>query len=303
MTTTALVAQVRYNMDNLNILVTGANGQLGRCLQDTAKSELGRSYHFLFTDVEELDICQKDKIDQIVVEHNIDIIVNAAAYTAVDKAEEEVEAAYRLNRDAVGNLAEVCKDRDIYLVHISTDYVFSGEACHPYAVDSEINPQSVYGKSKAAGEERIKSSGCNSTIIRTSWLYSEYGHNFVKTMLRLGEERKKVSVVCDQVGGPTYAGDLAKAIFKAIERNHKSQGVQTYHFANEGSISWFDFTHAIMELGGIDCDVRAIFTSEYPAKAIRPSYSVFDLSKTKQEIIAEIPYWRKSLSLVINKLR
>lgn len=285
-----------------NILVTGANGQLGRCIQDLSKTLDCNDYQFHFTDIGELDICQKEDIDNFVSKFGIDIIINAAAYTAVDKAEDDQEAAYRLNRDAVGNIAEVCANRGIYFIHISTDYVFSGEHCHPYREDDAIAPKSIYGKSKAAGEEKIRESGCNATIIRTSWLYSEYGSNFVKTMLRLGKERDSLSVVCDQVGGPTYAGDLAKAIFAAIEGNDTRKGVHLYHFANEGSISWFDFTKAIMRIAGMGCPVASIFTSEYPTKAPRPSYSVFDLRKIKAELGIKTPYWEESLVLTINKL-
>ncbi len=285
------------------ILVTGANGQLGRCLQDKAKTPAWSCYDFIFTDVDTLDICDKPQLERFLEEHPVHILINAAAYTAVDKAEDDIEAAYRLNRDATRNLAEVAQQHNIYLVHISTDYVFSGEACHPYTEDTPIAPLSVYGKSKAEGEKAILDSGCRATIIRTSWLYSEYGNNFVKTMLRLGSERDRVTVVSDQIGGPTYAGDLAEAVLKAVEVNAEHTGIQVYHFANEGSISWYDFAKAIMELGGKDCQVSPIFTGEYPAKAPRPSYSVFNLSKIKRELSMEIPYWRESLRLIINKLQ
>ena len=287
----------------LKILVTGANGQLGRCIQDLAKETEHAGHHYFFTDVAELDICNYSAIDDYVKAHRPDVIINAAAYTAVDNAEDDIENAYKLNRDAVDNLARIAKEYNIYFIHISTDYVFSGEACHPYRVDAAIAPKSIYGKSKAAGEEKIKTSGCNASIIRTSWLYSEYGKNFVKTMLRLGSERESINVVCDQIGGPTYAGDLAKVILACIKTNIDKEGVEIYHFANEGTISWYDFTQAIMEISKIKCKVNSIFTSEYPAKAPRPAYSVFDLSKTRQEIWADIPYWRESLTLTIKKLQ
>ncbi len=287
----------------LNILVTGANGQLGHCLQDIAKTERGQQHHFIFTDVDTLDICQPEQINTFIHQHAVDAIINAAAYTAVDKAEDDIELAYRLNRDAVFNLAQAAKNENIYLFHISTDYVFSGEACTPYPTDAPVAPKSIYGKSKAAGEEMILQSGCAATIIRTSWLYSEYGNNFVKTMMKLGKERDKISVVFDQVGGPTYAGDLASAILQTLEANIRKEGLQIYHFANEGCISWYDFTQAIMELTGSSCKVQSIFTHEYPAKAPRPAYSVFDLTKIKREIGLDIPYWRKSLTLAINKLK
>lgn len=287
----------------MKILVTGANGQLGHCLQDLSKTEIFSHHEYLFTDVDELDICDLPALQAYVSENHPDVIINAAAYTAVDKAEDEIGQAYRLNRDAVANLAKVAYSNHLYLIHISTDYIFSGEECHPYTVETAANPKSVYGKSKAAGEEAINDSGCNATIIRTSWLYSEYGHNFVKTMLKLGREREELNVVFDQVGGPTYAGDLAKAILTAVEHNINKSGVQIYHYANEGVISWYDFTQAIMEIAGLECRINAIFTSEYPAKAPRPAYSVFDLSKIKQELSLKIPYWRKSLELIISKLQ
>lgn len=287
----------------LKILVTGANGQLGHCIQDLSK-EAGYAMHqFLFTDVDELDICDYTAIEEFVRNNHPDAIINAAAYTAVDNAEDDIEKAYLLNRDAVDNLAKIAKASNIYLVHVSTDYVFSGEACHPYTTDAEIAPKSIYGKSKAAGEIKIKESGCNASIIRTSWLYSEYGKNFVKTMLRLGSERESINVVCDQIGGPTYAGDLAKAIFVCLEAKIDKEGLQIYHYANEGTTSWYDFTQSIMEIANLKCKVNAIFTSEYPAKAPRPAYSVFDLSKTKHELGIDIPYWRNSLILTIKKLQ
>ena len=284
-----------------HILITGANGQLGNCLRDLA-AEYQERYRFFYTDVEELDITDAAAIDRYVADNQIQIIINAAAYTAVDKAEDDVDMAYKLNRDAVRNLAEVSKAHDCLLVHISTDYVFSGECCHPYKEDDTPAPKSVYGASKLAGEQAVAEVGCRAIIIRTSWLYSEYGHNFVKTMLRLGDERKEVSVVCDQIGGPTYAGDLAQAILLCLTSNLEKTGMQVYHFANEGVISWYDFAKAIMEISGKPCAVFPIFTGEYPAKAPRPAYSVFNLRKTKTELGISIPYWRDSLALIINKL-
>ncbi len=284
-----------------HILITGANGQLGNCLRDLADDYQGK-YTFFYTDVEELDITDAAAIDRYVADNQIQVIINAAAYTAVDKAEDDVDMAYKLNRDAVRNLAEVAKTHDCLLVHISTDYVFSGESCHPYKEDDVPAPKSVYGASKLAGEQAVAEVGCRAIIIRTSWLYSEYGHNFVKTMLRLGQERNEVSVVCDQIGGPTYAGDMAKAILLCLTANLEKKGMQVYHFANEGVISWYDFAKAIMEISGKSCAVFPIFTGEYPAKAPRPAYSVFNLRKIKSELDLSIPYWRDSLILIINKL-
>ncbi len=289
-------------MSKLNILVTGANGQLGRCIQDFSKRLPEGECRFFFTDIDTLDICDAGQIERRIVRDEIDVIVNAAAYTAVDKAEDNIAEAYRINRDAVDNLAKCAKRRGVYLVHISTDYVFSGDECRPHREEDPIAPRSVYGKSKAEGEQAIRDSGCHATIIRTSWLYSEYGHNFVKTMLKLGKERERVTVVYDQIGGPTYAGDLASAIWSVIEKNGKSSGMNVYHFANKGSISWFDFAQAIMEIGGCNCRVDAILSENYPAKAPRPACSVFDLSKIESETGIDIPYWRDSLKLTISKL-
>ena len=285
-----------------HILITGANGQLGRCLQDKAQLPEWNMHQYFYTDVDTLDICDKAQIERFVSEHSIDVIINAAAYTAVDKAEDEVDMAYKLNRDAVRNLAEVARKHDCLLMHISTDYVFSGEACHPYTEDDTPAPKSVYGASKLAGEQAIAEVGCRAIIIRTSWLYSEYGRNFVKTMLQLGRERDEVSVVCDQIGGPTYAGDLAQAVMQCVAADAEHEGVHFYHFANEGVISWYDFAKAIMEISGSRCTVRPIFTGEYPAKASRPAYSVFNLRKVKEKFGITIPYWRESLILTINKL-
>lgn len=285
-----------------NILITGANGQLGNCLRDLA-ADFQDKYNFYYTDVAELDITDAEAIEKFVVDNGIDIIINAAAYTAVDKAEDDEENAYRINCTAVGNLAKAAKKHGLTLVHISTDYVFSGEIATPYVETDTPAPKSVYGSTKLAGERAILESGCRAVIIRTSWLYSEYGNNFVKTMLRLGAERECVRVVCDQIGGPTYAGDLSKVIFCLIENGLEHQGAVFYHFANEGVCSWFDFSKAIMEIAGLSCRVEAIPTSEYPAKAHRPPYSVFNLSKTKTVTKMNIPYWRDSLILVINKLK
>lgn len=289
-------------MNKQNILITGANGQLGNCLRDLA-ADYQDKYRFFYTDVEELDITDAAAIDRYITDNQINTIVNAAAYTAVDKAEDDAEKAYLLNRDAVGNLAEAARAHDCLLVHISTDYIFSGEACHPYVESDTPSPQSVYGASKLAGEQVITESSCRAILIRTSWLYSEYGNNFVKTMLRLGSEREEVRVVSDQIGGPTYAGDLARVIFRLMEKGREHAGTVFYHFANEGVCSWFDFAKAIMEFAGKACRVSPIFTTEYPAKARRPAFSVFNLRKTKTATGMGIPYWRDSLVLVINKLQ
>lgn len=285
-----------------NILITGANGQLGHCLRDLA-TDYQEQYRFFFTDVEELDITDAAAIDKYIIDNQINIIINAAAYTAVDKAEDDEANAYRINCEAVANLAKAAKKHGLTLFHISTDYVFSGDSSKPHEETDTPAPKSVYGSTKLAGERAIQESGCRAVVIRTSWLYSEYGNNFVKTMLRLGAERESLRVVCDQIGGPTYAGDLAKVIFLLIEKGLTHSGTDFYHFANEGVCSWFDFSKAIMEIGGLECRVEAILSSDYPAKARRPAFSVFNLSKIKTAIGMEIPYWRNSLILIINKLQ
>jgi dTDP-4-dehydrorhamnose reductase len=284
-----------------SILITGANGQLGSCLRDLA-ADFQDQYNFYYTDVAELDICDASQIESFVQEHPVDIIINAAAYTAVDKAEDDQEAAYRINRDAVRNLAKVAQRHHLFLVHISTDYVFDGHTNSPYKEEDTPRPCSVYGSSKLAGEEAMRESGCRGVIIRTSWLYSEYGHNFVKTMLQLGKERESLSVVYDQLGAPTYAGDLAHAILALCEQADTIKGVETLHFSNEGSISWFEFAKTALEMAGISCAVRPILTSEYPTKAERPPFSLFNLGKIKNKYGVKVPYWRDSLRLIVNKL-
>ena len=282
------------------ILITGANGQLGLCLQDLLRGQVDCQVYG--TDIDTLDICDAGQVEQFLEEHPVEIIINAAAYTAVDKAEDDVEMAYRINCDAVGNLAKAAAKHHAFLVHVSTDYVFDGLSNRPYTELDTPRPMSVYGSSKLAGEEAMRESGCQGVIIRTSWLYSEYGHNFVKTMLKLGAERESLSVVYDQIGAPTYAGDLARAILEICRQGKSRKGVECYHFANEGCICWFEFTKAIFEIAGIRCAVKAILTSEYPTKACRPAYSLFNLSKIKNDYSLDIPYWRDSLKVIINKL-
>jgi dTDP-4-dehydrorhamnose reductase len=284
----------------MNILITGANGQLGSCLRDLA-ADYQDLYRFYYTDVDTLDITDAAAVEKYIVDNRIDIILNAAAYTAVDRAEDDQENAYRINCTAVGILAEAAKRHGLFLVHISTDYVFSGESETPYVETDTPAPMSVYGSTKLAGERAIVGSGCRAVVIRTSWLYSEYGHNFVKTMLKLGREREEVRVVCDQIGGPTYAGDLARAVMAMLEHQPET-GVEFYHFANEGVCSWFEFAKTIMGMAGLPCRVEAIPSSEYPAKAHRPPFSVFNLNKIKAATQMAIPHWRDSLELTINKL-
>lgn len=284
----------------MNFLVTGCNGQLGTELQKTATSDV--EHCWLFTDVDTLDICDKEAVERCFSAHNIDVCINCAAYTAVDKAEDEPKLVERINAYAPQVLADTCLKNNAVLIHISTDYVFGGDANEPYKVDDPINPQSVYGRTKAEGERLIRESGCNYFIIRTAWLYSATGKNFVKTMLTLAETRPEINVVNDQRGCPTWAYDLATAIVRLIQQNGKKAVHETFHFTNEGQITWYDFTLAIMEIGGKSCKVNPITTNQYPTKAKRPAYSVLDLSKIKQYLGMKIPFWRESLIKCIEEL-
>ena len=284
----------------MNILVTGCKGQLGTELQKIATSET--QHRWVFTDVDTLDICNKAAVETCFDEKQIDACINCAAYTAVDKAEDEPELATLINTFAPKVLAEACLKRDALLIHISTDYVFGGDAKEPYKVDDPINPQSVYGSTKAKGERLVRESGCNYMIVRTAWLYSSVGKNFVKTMLMLGDTKDEINVVADQKGCPTWAHDLAVALVTLLNKNGKNEVHETFHFTNEGQITWYDFATAIMELGGKTCKVNSITTDQYPTKAKRPAYSVLDLSKIKTYAGIEIPDWRESLEKCMEEL-
>ena len=285
----------------MNILVTGCNGQLGTELQKIATSET--QHHWVFTDVDTLDICNKAAVETCFDEQQIDACINCAAYTAVDKAEDEPELATLINAYAPKVLAAACLKRGALLMHVSTDYVFGGDANEPYKVDDPINPQSVYGNTKAEGERLIRESGCNYMIVRTAWLYSSVGKNFVKTMLMLGDTKDEINVVADQKGCPTWAHDLAMALVTLLSKNGKNEVHETFHFTNEGQITWYDFATTIMELGGKTCKVNPITTDQYPTKAKRPTYSVLDLSKIKAYAGIEIPDWRESLEKCIDELK
>ena len=281
-----------------NILITGANGQLGNEMR--VLSAEYPEYSYFFTDVEELNICNEQAVMDYVEDHQIHVIVNCAAYTAVDKAEEDVEFCTKLNADAVGYLAKAAEANGAEFIQISTDYVFDGTAHIPYQETEPTCPNSVYGSTKLAGEQNALTLCTCSMVIRTAWLYSTFGNNFVKTMIRLGRERDSLGVIFDQVGTPTYARDLARAIFAAI-RQGVTPGI--YHFSNEGVCSWYDFTKAIHRLSGITtCQVKPLHTSEYPTKAKRPHYSVLDKTKIKEVYHVEIPYWEESLKECIAQL-
>lgn len=283
----------------MNILVTGANGQLGNEMQVLAKENLQHTY--FFTDVQELDICDEQAVYAYVSEHKIDVIVNCAAYTAVDKAEDDAEFCDKLNNVAPGYLARAAQANRAAMIQVSTDYVFDGTAHIPYTEDQPTCPTSVYGSTKLAGEQNVMNHCEKAMVIRTAWLYSIYGNNFVKTMIRLGRERESLGVIFDQIGTPTYANDLALAIFAALNKGIV-RGI--YHFSDEGVCSWYDFTIAIHRLAGItSCKVKPLHTADYPAKAPRPHYSVLDKTKIKETFGIEIPHWEESLKRCINQLR
>ncbi len=285
------------------VLVTGSYGQLGSELRQIAPQM--KDVDFVFTDADTLDICDKEAIEQFVIGKSFDFIVNCAAYTAVDKAEEDEEKCFAINSEAVRNIGEVAASNGIKVIHVSTDYVFDGTAHTPYTENEKINPKTVYGKSKALGEADLKRVCLDAVIIRTSWLYSVYGNNFVKTMLKLGQERDELKVVFDQIGTPTNAADLAAAILQIIEKtieNENAFKTGVYHFSNEGVCSWYDFTIAIHRLAGITCNVVPIESKEYPAKTPRPFYSVLNKSKIKKTFGLTIPHWESSLKNCVAKL-
>lgn len=288
-----------------NILITGANGQLGHEMRHALADD--KRFNAIYTDVAGddvtlLDITDEDEVERMVGDHGIRLIVNCAAYTAVDAAEDNEAAAARLNADAVGILARVAKRHDARMVHVSTDYVFDGQACTPYAEDHPTNPQSAYGRTKLAGERLLLDTlGDGAVILRTAWLYSPYGKNFVKTMVSLGQTKPTLKVVFDQVGSPTCARDLARAIVTVITASEWHPGI--YHYSNEGVISWYDFTLAIHRLAGITtCDVQPCHSDEFPAKAHRPAYSVLDKTRFKTTFGTRVPYWLDSLEETLHQL-
>lgn len=285
----------------MNVLVTGSYGQLGTALRRLAANDT--RHHWLFTDIDTLDITNSEEVETCFTANGIEVCINCAAYTAVDQAEDEPEMAARVNTLAPQMLAEACLRHNALLIQISTDYVFDGKAHEPYAVDAPVNPQSVYGATKAEGERLIREIGCNHLIVRTAWLYSSTGKNFVKTMLMLGDSRPEINVVNDQKGCPTWATDLAQALLALMEHYGMEPVRETFHFTNEGQITWYDFATAIMELGGKQCKVNPIATEQYPTKAKRPAYSVLDLSKTKAVMGMSIPFWKDSLKQCIEELK
>lgn len=282
-----------------NVLITGVDGQLGSEIKELSS---GYPYVFYFTCKSELDITDASALRKYIIENNIDTLVNCAAYTAVDKAENDQELADKINRMAVKNLAMLSNEFNIKLIHISTDYVFDGRNYKPYTETDLTNPQNVYGKTKLDGEMLLVEYNLkNSIIIRTSWVYSHYGANFVKTMLRIGRERKNIEVVFDQIGTPTYAKDLAKVILEIIPKI-KSPKLEIYHYSNEGVLSWYDFAKEIMRMAKLSCMVNPIETKEYPTPAVRPHFSLLNKAKIKSTFNIEIPYWKDSLDDCLKRL-
>ena len=286
----------------MNILVTGANGQLGHEMQRVAKSS---NHNYIFTDVadgyEKLDITNIEDIRNMVKNNNVDIIVNCAAYTNVDKAESDYDTADLINNTAAGNLATAMKEAGGTLIHISTDYVFQGDRNTPCQEDWTTNPLGVYGKTKLAGEAAIATTGCNSIIIRTAWLYSQWGKNFVKTMQSLTATHDTLKVVFDQVGTPTFAGDLADTIAHIINTGQTNK-TGIYHFSNEGVCSWYDFAKLICKLSGNTCDINPCYSEEFPSPVKRPHFSVLDKKKIKETFGIKVPYWTDSLEVCIKQL-
>ena len=283
------------------ILITGANGQLGSSLRRLSAGY--PRYTFLFTDVDTLDICDANALQDYVVANRVDYILNCAAYTAVDKAEDDEALCLRINRDAVENIGKAASSTGAKVIHVSTDYVFDGTNCRPYVETDTACPASAYGRTKLAGEQALTDACPDAAIIRTAWLYSEYGNNFVKTMLRLGSEREEIRVIFDQVGTPTYAGDLAVAMMAMVEQAESGEFVSgIYHFSDEGVCSWYDFAAKILQLAGLKACVVPIETKDYPAKAARPHYSVLNKAKIKSTYGLTIPHWEAALRVCMQGL-
>ncbi len=282
-----------------NILVTGSNGQVGSEIKELSSNY---NYNFFFTTRDDIDITSKDSIKEFCQTNSINVIINCAAYTAVDKAESDEINADLVNRKAVKKLSIVAKELDIKLIHISTDYVFDGKNFKPYVEEFQTNPQSVYGKTKLDGENEIRDiNPLNSIIIRTSWVYSYYGNNFVKTMLRLGKEKEELGVIFDQIGTPTYAKDLALTILNIIPQIENSK-VEIYNYSNEGVLSWYDFAKEIMKMAKLNCKINPIETYQYPTPAKRPHFSLLNKSKIKSKFNLEIPYWKDGLDDCLKRL-
>ena len=287
------------NSNIYNVLVTGSSGQVGNEIKAISSDY---SYNFFFTDRNNIDITSKDSIKEFCKTNNINVIINCAAYTAVDKAQSDEINADLINRKAVKKLALVSQELNIKLIHISTDYVFDGKNFKPYVEEFQTNPQSVYGKTKLDGENEMRDiNPKNSIIIRTSWIYSYYGNNFVKTMLRLGKEKEELGVIFDQIGTPTYAKDLAKIILDIVPQID-NQKVEIYNYSNEGVLSWYDFAKEIMKMAKLNCKINPIETYQYPTPAKRPHFSLLNKNKIKSTFNIEIPYWKDGLDDCLRRL-
>lgn len=283
-----------------NILVTGANGQLGSEMRRLGELS---SNNYLFTDIQELDVTDAAAVKSFIEENGVEVVVNCVAYTNVDKAESDEAAAYRVNAEAVENIARAVKAVGGTLFHISTDYVFGTDGNTPRTEEMPLAPLGAYGRTKLAGEEAVARVGCKAIVIRTAWLYSEFGHNFVKTMLRLTAEKESIKVVFDQVGSPTYAGDLALTIFSIIEGDVYEGNEGVYHFSDEGVCSWYDFAVEIARLAGHkNCRIEPCHSSEFPSPVTRPPFSVLDKSKIKSTFGVDIPHWRESLIYCLKRI-
>ncbi len=285
----------------MNIVVLGGNGQLGNELKVLAPSYPNDT--FTFTDIDELDITDPVNLEYFIKHSQCEVLINAAAYTAVDKAETESAKAYAINTDAVKQLASLSVKYRFFLLHLSTDYVFDGTNYKPYVETDTPRPLSVYGNTKLEGEKAVLANAKHAAILRTSWLYSSYGNNFMKTMLRLAGERSEIKVVCDQIGSPTYAGDLAEAVLHIATKHEKIHKVEIYHYANEGIASWYDFAKEILHTTHPQCVIQPILSNDYPTLATRPYYSVLSKEKIKKDFGINIPYWKDSLQPCLERLR
>ena len=284
------------------VLVTGANGQLGYALRLSAESH--PEHKFIFTDVDTLDITDPEAVRRMMADGGVSYVLNCAAYTAVEKAENDEAMCSRINSFAVGVLGKAAHEAGAKMIHISTDYVFNGMGHRPYVETDETNPLSAYGRTKLAGEELLREVCPDAVILRTAWLYSEWGNNFVKTVLRLGKERDELGFVFDQVGAPTYAGDLAKAMLRVVEADIQGAFVPgIYHFSNEGVCSWYDFAVKILQLANLHCHISPIETKDYPTKAVRPPYSVLNKKKFKTTYNVTIPHWEESLKGCMERMK
>ena len=288
----------------MKILITGANGQLGN--EISVKKKQYPDWQFLLTDIDTLDITNENDVLKYFQNNKPDFIVNCAAYTAVDKAEDDAETAEKINSLAPKMLGKYSKEFGAKIIHVSTDYVFDGLACVPYSENSKVNPQNIYGSTKLHGEINVQKENQDSLVIRTSWLYSSFGNNFVKTMIRLGKEKESVKVVFDQVGTPTYAADLAATVLYIIKKSEINSDTfipGIYHYSNEGVASWYDFANAIFELSDIECKISPVLSKEFPSPVKRPNFSVLDKSKIRNTFDIEIPYWKDSLKVCIEEFK